>query len=186
MLIMCQHVCSATRMHLSGCAYHLAACAQCYANTLQRACLSFGSMCALLGECAGAGALIICQHVCSARRVHWSGRAYHVPACAQCEASTLERARVSSVSLCAVLGEYVMCQRACSATHMHLSGCACNAPAYVQWNTTRSSLERVRLSCASMCALLGEYTGAGALIMCRHVCSATRIHLRGRAYHAPA
>ena len=71
-------VCSAVRVHLSGCAYHLAdvcavlcgctwagvliiwlTCVQCCAGALERVCLSFG------------------WRVCSAVRVHLSGRAYH-------------------------------------------------------------------------------------------------------------
>ena len=113
-------------------------------------------------------AYTMCQHVCSATRVHLSGCAYHVPACAQCYANALEQVRSSCAGMCAVLRE--------------LSGCAYHVPAYAQWNT----LERVCLSCASMFAVRGEYTGAGALFMCQHVRSATRMHLSGCVYHVPA
>ena len=54
-----RHVRGAVRVHVSGCAYHLAACVQRSAGARERVRLPFGS-------------------VRSALRVHVSGRAYHL------------------------------------------------------------------------------------------------------------
>ena len=139
MLIMCQHVCCAVRMHLSGCACYATAlervCLSCasmcavlreyFANALERVCLSCASMYAVLGECTSAGVLVMRQHVRSAMRMHLSGCVYHVPACVLCYANALERLCVSCASMCALQ-------------------CEC--------------IERVCFSCASMCAVLREHT----------------------------
>ena len=56
------HVCSAERVRVSGCSYHLklVACVQCWAGARERGFLPFG------------------WHVCSAERVRVSGCSYHL------------------------------------------------------------------------------------------------------------
>ena len=125
-LIMCQHVRSAERMHWSGC-------------------------------------VVMCQHVRRAKWIRWSGCAYHVPACVQFRADTLERVCLSCACMCAALSGY---------TGAGVSGA--------------DALQRVCLSCACMCAVLSGYTGAGVLIMSQRVRTAERIRWSGCAYHVPA
>ena len=172
-------VCSAVRVHLSGCAYHLAgmcavlrgctwagvlmiwlACVQCCAGALERVCLSFG------------------LRVCSAARVHLSGCAYHLAGvCVQCCAGALER-------VCLSFG-----WRVCSAVQVHLSGCAYHL-AGVCVQRCAGALERVCLSfgwrvcsavrvhlsecadhSAGVCAALRGCTWAGVLIIWLFLCS---------------
>ena len=160
-------VCSAVRVHLSGCAYHLAgvcaalrgctwagaliiwlACVQCCAGALERVCLSFG------------------WHVCSAARVHLSECAYHLAGvCVQCCADALERVLIiwlACVQCCAGALERVCLSfgwRVCSAVRVHLSGCAYHL--------------------AGVCAALRGCTWAGALIyyhfagVCAVLCGCT-------------
>ena len=105
-------VCSAERMHFSGCSYHLAcvcavlsgctsvgvlsiwhACVQRKAGALQRVFLPFGT------------------RVCSAERMHLSGCSYH-----------LARVQRKAGALPGVLLPFGM--RVCSAKRVHFSGCS--------------------------------------------------------------
>ena len=107
-------VCSAARVHLSECAYHLAGvCVQCCAGALVRVCLSFGwrvrsAVRVHLSECAyhSAG---VCAVLCGCT---WAGVLIIWPACVQCCAGALGR-------VCLSFG-----WRVCSAVQVHLSGCA--------------------------------------------------------------
>ena len=150
MLIMCQHVCSAIRLHKSGCAYHVPACVQCYANILSGRAYHVPACVQCYANALERVFFLMCQHVRSAMRTHLSGCAYHVPAGAQCYANIL-------------------------------SGCAYHVPACAQCYA--NTLERVCLSCASMYAVLRAYTGAGALITRQHARSARPVHLSECAYH---
>ena len=182
MPIMCQHVGTVPGVHVNVCADHVPACGQCGGCALEPVCYSCASMWAVWRVCPGTGVLIMCQHAGSVAGVHWSGCAYHVPACGrvvgvhwngcayyvpacgQCGGCALERVCLSCASMWAVwrvcTGAGVLSMR------QHVGSAA--------------SLERVCLSCRW--AVWRVFTGTCVLLMCQHVGSVAS----GCAYHAPA
>ena len=152
------------------CAFHVPACWQCGGCALERVCLSCASMWALWQVCAGACVLVMCQHVGSAVGVRWNVCAYHVPACGQCGGCALERVCLSCAGcalervclscasmwavwrVCTGTGVLIMCQHVGSVAGVRWNMCAYHVPACGQCGGR--ALERVCLSCASMCPLL--------------------------------
>ena len=161
-LLFGMRVCSAERLHLSECSYHLArvcavlsgrtsagilsiwhACVQRKAGALQRVFLPFGT------------------RVCSAERMHLSGCSYHLACvCVQRKAGALP----------GVFLPFGM--RVCSAERLHLSECS------YQFGTRVCSAKRVHFSGCSYGALQRVFLPFGM-----RVCSDQRVHFSGCCYH---
>ena len=159
-------VCSAERVHLSGCSYHSA------------------RMCAALSRCTSAAVLTIWHVcVCSDQRVHFSGCSYHMACvCAMPRGCTsaggsAERVYFSACSYhsarmcaaqsgCTVLTTWHVC--VCIDQRVHFSGCSYHM-ACVCVQCRAGALELLRLS--------------SGVRVCVCVCSAERVLLRGCSYH---
>ena len=146
-------VCSAERMHLSGCSYHLAC------------------ECAAQSRCASAGVLTIWHAcVCSAERMQCRGCSYHL-ACV-CAAQ----------SGCTSAGILPFGMRVCSAQRIHLSGCCYTIwhACAVLSGCTSAGVLAIWPACVQRKAGALQRV---LLLFGMPACSAERVHFSGCSYH---
>ena len=149
-------VCSAERVHLSGCSYHLAwLCVQRKAGALQQVFLPFGT------------------HVCSAEPVHFSGCSYHLACVCVCSDQRVHFSGCSyhMACVCAV-------PRGCTSAGVLTIWHACAQRragvlqrVFLPFGTHVCSAERVHCSyhLACVCAVTSGCTSAGVLTIW-HAC----------------